>query len=227
LANCPARQAAGYTTCNDDYRISNWLNDPTGNTKPYDQSTGVSFNAATRTLTTANNHPSLTLGGGLYNFCELDILNNATIALAPGVKTEIIIDSPDNPNSGCPAGTGSLNVKNNVTWVNPTNDPTALQIYVYGWNNGQNVVNLKNNGTCTCVLYAPQSTINLSHSSNNSDLTGAVSGNIVNVPNNFSFTYGASAGTLQSRSTGLYYRTAWAQCTPTPTTSSAPGSGCG
>jgi hypothetical protein len=83
-----------------------------------------------------------------------------------------------------------------------------------------------NNGNCTCVLYAPQSTINLSHNSNNSDLTGAVSGIYVNVPNNFNFVYYGSAGTLQARSTGLYYRTAWAQCRPAPT-SSDPGSGCG
>jgi hypothetical protein len=88
-------------------------------------------------------------------------------------------------------------------------------------------VNFDNNGSCTCILYAPQSTINLSHNSNNSDLTGAVAGLTVNVPNNFNFNYGATAGTIQARSTGLYYRTAWAQCTPTSTSGTNPGAGCG
>ncbi len=226
LANCPARQTAGYPACNDDYRITNYLNNPAHPTSPYDPATSLTFTASTRTLT-LNNGASLTLGGGLYNFCELDIKNNASISLATGVRTEIFIDSPDDPNSGCPAGSGSFNFKNNVTWSNPLNDPTALQFYVYGYNNGSNVVNFKNNGSCTCILYAPQSTVNLSHNSNNSDLTGAVAGLTVNAPNNFNFTYGATAGTIQARSTGLYYRTAWAQCTPTSPSGTNPGAGCG
>ena len=227
LTNCPARATAGYPACNDDYRIANYLNNPSNPTAPFDPSSGFSFNAATRTLTSSNSHPAITLAGGLYNFCEVDILNNATITLAPGVSAEIFIDSPDDPDSGCPAGSGSLNVKNNVTWINPSNNPTALQIYVYGWNNGQNVVNFKNNGNCTCVLYAPLSTINLSHNSNNSDLTGAVAGSVVNLPNNFNFTGDSRDQSLQATSTGLYYRTAWAQCKPTAPTPSVPGSGCG
>jgi Tfp pilus assembly protein PilX len=227
LGLCPDRAAAGYPACNDDYRITNYLNNPSSPTSPFDPSNGVSFNAATRTLSTSNSHPAITLGGGIYNFCEVDILNNATIILAPGVKVEIFIDSPDDPDSGCAAGTGSLNVKNNVTWVNPSNDPTALQIYVYGFNDGSNVVNFKNNGNCTCVLNAPLSTINLSHNSSISDLTGAVSGAVVNVPNNFLFNGDPRTGSLQGTSTGLYYRTAWAQCTPAPPTPTVPGSGCG
>jgi hypothetical protein len=228
LANCPTRQAAGYPACNDNYRIANYIANPiTPTPANEDPSSQTTYNAATRTLTMTGSSPSLTLGGGLYNFCEIDIKNNATISLATNVRAEIFIDSPDDPNSGCPAGTGSLNVKNNVTWSNPLNDPTALQIYVYGYNNGSNVVNFMNNGNCTCVLYAPQSTINLSHNSNNSDLTGAVSGALVNVPNNFNFAYNAQAGTLQARTTGLYYRTAWAQCTPTPPSVTNPGAGCG
>jgi hypothetical protein len=216
LAACPARQTAGYPACNDNYRISNYLNN----------ATGLTYNASTRTLT-LNNGASLTLGGGIYNFCEIDVKNNASISLATGVRTEIFIDSPDDPNSGCPAGSGSFKFTNNVTWSNPLNDPTALQIYVYGYNNGTNVVNFKNNGACTCILYAPQSTVNLSHNSNNSDLNGAVAGLAVTVPNNFSFNYNAQAGTIQAKSTGLYYRTAWAQCTPTSSSGSNPGAGCG
>ncbi len=224
LGGCPTRAAAGFPACNDDYRISNYLNNPSHPTAPYDQPTGtVAFNSATRAFSMINN-ASITLGGGIYNFCSFSAANNATINLAPGTKTEIIIDSPDDPGSGCPAASGTLNATNNVTWNTLSTDPTALQIYVYGLNNASNVVNFSNNGVFSGVLYAPQSTINLS---NNAQFTGAISGNIVNLSNNFQFNWGATAGTLQATSTGLYYRTAWAQCTPQPPTPSAPGSGCG
>ena len=104
LSNCPNRAAAGYPACNDDYRITNYLNNPSSPTSPFDPSNGVSFNAATRMLSTSNSHPAITLGGGIYNFCEVDILNNASIILAPGVKVEIFIDSPDDPDSGLRGG---------------------------------------------------------------------------------------------------------------------------
>jgi Tfp pilus assembly protein PilX len=219
LANCPGRTVS----CNDDYRISNYLANPSHPTAPYDQASGVTFDPSTRSITMGNN-ASLTLSGPLYNFCSFSSPNNATIALAPGVRTEIIIDSPDDPNSGCPAGSGTLNIFNNLTWSNLASDPTALQIYVYGWNNLNNVVNFKNNSTFWGVLYAPLSTINLT---NNGIFNGAISGNVVNLINNFQFNWAQQAGTLQARSTGLYYRTAWAQCTPTPPSPGAPGSGCG
>jgi hypothetical protein len=224
LAACPTRANAGFPACNDDYRISNYLNNPSHPTAPYDQSSGtVTFNAATRAFSMANN-ASITLGGAIYNFCSFSASNNATINLAPGTKTEIIIDSPDDPGSGCAAGSGTLNTSNNATWNTLSTDPTTLQLYVYGLNNGTNVVNFSNNGVFTGVLYAPQSTINLS---NNAAFTGAVSGNVVNLSNNFTFNWGATAGTLQATTTGLYYRTAWSQCTPQPVTASTPGSGCG
>jgi Tfp pilus assembly protein PilX len=218
LANCPGR----ITSCNDDYRITNYTSNPSHPTAPYDQSSGVSLTAG-RVLSMSNN-ASITLGGGLYNFCSFTAANNVTIALAPGVKTEIIIDSPDDPNSGCAAGTGNLSVSNNATWSNPGKDSTGLQIYVYGTNNMKNVVNFSNNSAFWGVLYAPLSTINLS---NNAVFNGAISGYVVNASNNFSFNWDSHAGTLQAQSTGLYYRTAWAQCTPAPTVTTDPGSGCG
>jgi Tfp pilus assembly protein PilX len=223
LAGCPTRAAAGFPACNDDYRITNYLSNPSHPTAPYDQSTGVTFNASTRSFSMGNN-ASITLGGGIYNFCSFSATNNTTINLAPGTKTEIIIDSPDDPGSGCAAGSGTLNIFNNTTWNTLSSDPTALQLYVYGLNDGSNVVNFNNNGIFSGVVYAPQSTVNLS---NNAQFTGAISGNVVNLSNNFQFNWGSTAGTLQAASTGLYYRTAWSQCTPQPTTASAPGSGCG
>jgi hypothetical protein len=221
LTNCPARAAAGYTSCNDDYRITNGLASPT--VSPYDQSSGnVSFDPATRTLSLSANS-SLTLGGGLYNFCQINAAGNSAINLGTGVRAEIFIDSPDDPGSGCASGTGSLNASGNMTWTNPLGDPTALQIYIYGFNNGSNAASFSGNATFTGIIYAPQSTVKLS---GNAAFYGAISGNKVSLVGN-NFNWVPSAGTLQATTNGLYYRSAWAQCTPTAPTPSAPGSGCG
>src|SRR5205823_2428781 len=114
------------------------------------------FDATNRILSVAHPNGSITLSGGLYNFCEFDAPNNGTINIAANAHVEIIIDSPDDPGSGCPAicpagsscagqRSGKLNLNNNVTWLNGSHDPLALQLYVYGYNDGTNVVNFANN----------------------------------------------------------------------------------
>src|SRR5438067_4254371 len=93
-----------------------------------DQSSGFSYDPVNRILKTTKNNATLTLHGTIYNFCEFDASNNATITLTQ--KTVIYIDSPYDPNSGvagsnsnpaCNAsrgGAGNLNLSNNVTWNN-------------------------------------------------------------------------------------------------------------
>jgi Tfp pilus assembly protein PilX len=231
------------TWCNDDYRITNGIN---GTGSPYDQSSGITFDAANRILSVNHPNATLTLSGGVYNFCEFDAPNNVTISLAPNTHTEIIIDAPgtglngapgDDPGSGCPyycpvtdscAGqrTGQLNLNNNVTFLNASKDPLALQLYIYGWSDGTNTMSFLNNTDFWGLVFAPQSTLNMSNSSNNSTFWGGISGRIVNVSNNFHFTWWSTLGSLQGRTTGTYYRTAWAQCRPSPTTGD-PASGCG
>jgi hypothetical protein len=221
--NCVVTPPATQTNC--DYRITNGAGLTTCNPGiACDPNTKVDFNPSTRVLT-MNNNATLTLTGGIYNFCEFDAPNNATITLATNVHTAVYIDSPSDPNSGCPAGTGNLKLSNNVTWVNLSQDPTALQLYVYGNPSqpGVNVVNFTNNTAFWGVLFAPSSTINLSNSSNNSAFWGAITGYVLNTSNNYHFNWIAKAGTIQANSQGVYYRTAWAQCTPVKSA----GPGCG
>jgi hypothetical protein len=234
--SCVPQTGVQQTNC--DYRISNYLSNPSacGSSLACDPSSKITFNTATRTLT-MNNGATLTLGGGIYNFCELDAPNNATISLAPNVHAAIYIDSPADPNSGCPTTKdssgnwvyGHLNLSNNVTWTNLSQDPTALQLYVYGdpSHPGANVVNFTNNTVFWGVLFAPSSTVSLSNSSNNSAFWGAITGYAINTSNNYHFNWLASAGTIQAQSQGVYYRTAWSQCVPTPPVATSPGSGCG
>ena len=209
-------------TSNDDYRISNGL--AATPASPYDQVSGnVTWDPGTRELTMSGQHSSITLGGALYNFCSLSISGNANISLAPGVSAEIIIDSPDDPGSGCPAGSGKFSLSGLATWTNPSQSPTALQIFVFGLDDGSNVVTFVGNAAFYGVLYAPLSTVNLS---GNGTFTGAISGATVNLNGN-AFNWSQAASTLQGTTTGAYYRTAWTQCSPAPPSASLPGSGCG
>src|SRR5206468_3351746 len=139
-----------------------------------------------------SNNASLTLGGTVYNFCSLTMANNTTLTIAASVKAALFIDSPDDPNSGgCPAGSGSLSISNNSSVTTLSGVSTALQLYVYGWNNGLNVVDFSNNGLTWATLYAPQSTINIR---NNGAYNGAILGLKVNLINNFTLNYAGDAG---------------------------------
>jgi hypothetical protein len=218
LAQCPARVAAGYPSCNDDYRITNGLASPA--VSPYDQASSVTFNAGTRTLTMSGNS-SLTLGGGLYNFCQINASGNATITIAATASTEIIIDSPSDPGSGCPSGTGGLAMSGNVTWSNLSGNPTALQLLIYGSSSGSSA-SFSGNSNFTGVIFAPQTAIALS---GNATFTGAIAGKTVSVSGN-GVNWDSRVASLQASASGLYYRTAWAQCTPTYAAIS-PGSNCG
>jgi Tfp pilus assembly protein PilX len=218
LSDCPARQEAGYPSCNDDYRIEDGLQSPP--VSPYDQSSGnVSFNATTRELSMSGNS-SLTLGGGIYNFCNFTQSGNATISIASGAQVEIIIDSPSDPGSGCPSGSGNLQMSGNVTWNNPNANPTSLQIYVFG-SSGNNVSISGNSGAIYGVLYAPRSAVSIS---GNATFYGAIAAGSVSMSGN-SFEWDSRASSLTASTTGLYYRTAWAQCSATYQPSS-PGAGC-
>jgi Tfp pilus assembly protein PilX len=217
-------------TVSDDVRLTNALAAP--RVAPFDSiNGGVSWNANTRSLT-LNNNASVTLGGALYNFCSLTLSNNSTITLAAGARTAIYIDSPDRPGSGCAAGTGSLTMLNNSSFVNNSppaqgssflHDSTALQMYVYGRNDGTNVVTMRNNSDFYGTLYAPQSTVNLS---NNANSYGAVAANNVNLSNNATYNGDSNATSISTQAGSLFFRTAWHECLPAATSPTDPQSGC-
>lgn len=217
-------------TVNDNARIPNGQASP--KVVPYDQGTGVTYTPATRTLTVSNNG-SLTLTGGLYNFCDMTVSNNAVVSIGAGVRAVIFIDSPDRAGSSCPAGSGNITVNNNSSLANnfSAGDPTALQLYVYGTPlsnkadaaHAGNIVTLSNNGVFYGSIFAPNSTVNMS---NNTAVYGGIAAAWVNLQNNFTFNWDGRDTSLQARAQGLYYRTAWRECPPAPTTSGDPASGC-
>ena len=76
---------------------------------------GACYNASTRTLTLGNND-SVTLGGAVYNFCQINLGNNSSINVAAGAKVLIYLDSPGRSSgSGCAAGSGGMSTGNGAT----------------------------------------------------------------------------------------------------------------
>ncbi len=208
-------------TINNDNRITNGKLTPA--VTPYDTTSGATWNAATRSISFGNNGSSITLGGGLYNFCNFTTGNKTTINVANGVKAVIIIDSPTDPNSnGCPAGSGNMVLGNNVTFNDFNTVPVAtdLQFYIYG--NGTSV-EWGNGTTAFATVFAPNSTVDLN---NVGSFVGAVGAARVNINNVATYTYDPTASTLQAGSQGLYYRSAWQQCSTVPSIAGDLGSGC-
>ncbi len=180
----------------------------------------VTYNPTTRSLTTSG-YPTITLAGGVYNFCSFNSSGGLTVNIATGAKVVIYIDSPSDPGSGCPAGSGSLNLGSGSTnFNNPSDDPTALQIYVYS----QNTINLSQSLNFYGTLYAPTSTVAFSNGSWTFD--GAVAANLVTFNNGGTFNSDPLVSSIQGGTTqGTYYRTAYGQCTAAAS-STAPTAGC-
>lgn len=164
---------------------------------------------------------SWTLNGYIYNFCNFTASGNPTINVNPGIKAVIFIEAPETeePGSGCPAGSGKFEFTGTI--YNPSGDPTALQIYVYG----KGPVKYSGNANTSLVLDAPNATVELG---GNGTITGGIIGNEIKTTGNFSFEWDEEVKKLKAGPAGAttsYYRTAWAQCTPT-VTSSSPMSDC-
>jgi hypothetical protein len=109
------------------------------------------------------------------------------------------------------------------SFSNPSSNPLSLQVYVYGLNNDRSTVQVSGGSNIAMVLYAPQSVITLS---GQGTLVGGMVGYNVTVSGG-GVAQDSRIGSLQATTTGIFYRTAWAQCTPAPSVSTDPGSGCG
>jgi hypothetical protein len=152
---------------------------------------GVSYTASTRSLSL--NKGTLTLTGGTYNFCSLNINNGSTLAIAPGAKARIIIDSPDRPGSGCPKTSGDFSVNNNSSISNPSGDVSAAEILVTGLNNLSSTVTFNNSSAFYGAIYAPRSTVNVN---NNTLFHGGLAALVVNFNNAANFEWDSAVSTL-------------------------------
>ena len=173
-----------------------------------------------RTLSLGNN-ASVTLGGSVYNFCNITMGNGASINISSSAKTIIFIDSPDRlPSSGCAAGQGGISSGNNAVFSNPSGDPTALELIIYG-STAQPTFFLPNNITLAAAIYAPTTAVNFK---NNGDFSGGISAKSIDIKNNAS--WDSRVGALRFATTFTYFRGAWRQCNSIAQSPTAPSTGC-
>jgi hypothetical protein len=191
-----------------------------------------------RSLTIGNNG-SLTLGGGTYNFCKVNIGNGSPITVAAGAKVRFFLDSPDRAGSGCiPSGQtaaqarangwGGMIMGQNSNFNNPGH-AINFQIYMYGYADGSHVVEFNNSLDMNAAIYAPTSKLIWK---NSAGITGGVAASEVEFKNTADFGWagpnetGFSLEDLRTDKVSVYYRMAWNECQRVRTTSSDPESGC-
>lgn len=175
--------------------------------------------ASPRTLSFANNG-SATLGGGVYNFCSINLGNNGQLNIATGATVLIYLDSPDRPGSGCAAGQGGMTLGNDTSVSNPSGDPTKFQLVVYG-STAHPEIAWRNNVDVVGAIYAPNTTIDFK---NNAGFKGGVTAKKVFIKNNGE--WDARVQTLRFATTLIYFRGSWQQCNSRVQPTTAPATGC-
>lgn len=171
------------------------------------------------------NSSSITLGGSVYSFCQLELRNSTSLIIpvkAPGTAVRIYIDAPEN----CPgvASAGRFTMANSAQVVNLNGDPVTLQVYVVGSAAQDAPVSLANSNTMAFALYAPNSTVTLANSVR---VRGAIAANRVVLGNSVRIDYAESIGTLRTQTIlPIYRRQQYRECAPSPPAGGMPSAGC-
>lgn len=176
-------------TNNSNYRLVKCTstNNPVGcQTDGYSGSwkSNIPWDAKTRTISTKNNE-TLTLNGGDYFVCKLELSNNSHLIMGSGAKVRVFFDTPEN--CGLKSGAKQIDVNNNAgitaTGYQPTLGKYEMPgFYLLGSTSISTTVEWSNNsGVNEFVLYAPNSKIELS---NNATFIGVIVGKTVHLNNN-------------------------------------------
>lgn len=146
--------------------------------------TTVPWNATTRKIEPAQNS-TLTLTGGDYLICRLNLGNNSHLIMGENAAVRIFFDTPEN--CGIKSGEAQIKVENNADISASGYQPGSGRfdmpgLYVIGSPTIPTKVEFRNNGGSTneFVLYAPNSDIYLS---NNATYKGAIAGNNIYLDN--------------------------------------------
>ncbi len=181
----------------------------------------VNTGASPRTLTLGNND-SVTLGGAVYNFCQITLGQGSSINIATGAKVKIYLDSPGRLGSDCASNQGGMSTGNGAYISNPSQDPTALQLTIYGNAPSWPTIELPNNITLYAAIYAPNTGIKFK---NNGNIVGGMTAKSIEFKNN-AFNWDGRVAPLKEATTLVYYRGTWRQCNSRAQASTAPATGC-
>ena len=202
-------------TNNDNARIGN-PPQPTS-LDPCTDCGGITWNPATRVLRLGNNS-TLTLGGGVYSFCSIEIEQTAQLKIAVrplGTGTRVFVDSPESCGG---SGMGSVSIRNSATILNLNADPTTFQLYVVGSSDIPTEVafdGIDFAGDLVMAVYAPFSTIRIRGYSH---LTGAIASKSIDLQNSARITYHQRIEDITTGSPLRLYRPEqYLECTAVPT----------
>jgi hypothetical protein len=230
----PPPVPADIGTNNSNFRLvkCSSTNNPTGcQLDPYNKSRSATepWNPATRTISTAEN-AVLTMGGGDYWICRLQLNNNSQLIMADGALIRVFFDTPENCN--LPSGSEQIHVDNGATITATGYNPSIGRFdvpgfYLLGSTTRSTIAYWKNNSTTNqMVLYAPNTDIDIR---NNAHIYGAVVGKSVYLKNNVVVTQDAGFVPPQIGGAPLYQPDRYTQCAGSSTVGtfpSPPDSGC-
>jgi hypothetical protein len=183
------------------------------------------WNASTRTISTANNS-TITLSGGDYFVCRLELTNNSHLIMAAGAHVRIFFDTPEN--CGLKAGAEQLSLSNNTdiqaTAYQGSTEKTDLPgLYMMGSTSISTKASFQNNSGTTneFVLYAPHTDISIT---NNATYKGVLAGRRITLTNNATVEQDAAFKPPQIGGTTLYTRQSYVECVGA--TGSPPNANC-
>jgi hypothetical protein len=193
-------------------------------TKTWDSNTP--WDPYSRTIEPAQNS-SLTLTGGDYFICRLNLGNNAHLIMGAAATVRIFFDTPEN----CGAKVGStwepINVENNADitssgYQTSTGQYSVPGLYVTGSTSIASKIFFSNNsGSNQFVLYAPNSNL---YFENNATYKGAIAGKTVYFSNHAKVEQDDGFKPPQLGGSTIFARQAYVECTGA--TASPPNADC-
>jgi Tfp pilus assembly protein PilX len=210
---------------------------------PWIAPSGSVYNTVTKHFTVTGD---AILPAGTYYFCRFYMGNSAKLRFSPSQPTQINVDSPSRPGSLCtgqadPAGTFWLENSNEFnkggreelvevfvhgtnrnadrsrpTWCTPAGDPPTID-------RCESDVLLNNSSGFEGMINAPDTTVELN---NSGVFTGAIAADKIRFNNSVKFELTASVKDSAPATSSGVRRGGWVECSPTPSTSGDPESGC-
>jgi len=167
------------------------------------------WTAASRTISLGKQGQTLTMNGGDYFICKLDV-GPGTIYMSAQAHVRIFIDTPQH--CGLSSGATQVNIGANGSLVSSGYIPKQgiyeiPAIYVLG-NGGVNIG--ATSGTNHLMLYAPESAIDFS---GNAEWIGMFAGKSINLHGNPFFRTDANLKEPDIAYSGLFQRSRYVECT--------------
>ncbi|HWN72555.1 MAG TPA: hypothetical protein VNN15_01975, partial [Solirubrobacterales bacterium] len=226
---------ADIATNNSNYRLALCTKKTTTERIPAgceeDSFTGASrtsttpWNSSTRTISMNDSKSSLTLTGGDYWICKLD-LNGGQLIMGEKAPVRIFFDTPEN--CGISSGGTQINLNGGST-ISATGYNEDLQIYempgfyLTGSTSRTTWVNLNGNvkDENEFVMYGPNTSFNIN---GNATFIGVIAGKKVNINGNATITQPKGYKPPEIGGATIYSRQSYIECMTT--VASPPSAGC-